>query len=277
MENADAANAQLDAFFKEDVTVDLPVISPPADNIVPLPGGLVRSKYGEQPVLLAREAEVRELNGADEEAIYKVRRNPYRLISTLLTNGTVMLGDHHPNADMLKNLLIGDRDAIILGIRRATFGDEVELGEFICPGCEENLGDLKVTLDDIPVKTLDDPLADTQFKVDLWKGGHAKVRLPNGHDQEAVAALDLANESEVNTMMLSRCVLSITKADGTENVTANNAAAVNALGVKDRKAILAQINDRQPGPRYDEVKFTHDSCGKETPLFLTVGDLFREL
>jgi hypothetical protein len=57
-------------------TADLPRIDPPADDIVRLPGGLVQQKWPEPPVLLAREAQVRELTGADEEAIYKARATP---------------------------------------------------------------------------------------------------------------------------------------------------------------------------------------------------------
>jgi hypothetical protein len=277
LQDVDGANAQIAALLTADSTVTLPVITPPVDGFVRLPGGLVQNRYPEPPVLIASEATVRELNGADEEAIYKVRRNPLRLLTTILTCGTEMLGDHHPNASLLKDLLIGDREALILGIRRATYGDEIELGGFTCPGCGETL-DLKITLDDIPIKTLGDPINGTKFNVNLWKGGYAKVRLPNGHDQEAVAqAGETATDSEINSVMLSRCVQSTVSADGEEHVVAGNVAAVNALGLKDRKAILTEINARQPGPRYDEVKFTHDSCGKESPLLLTVGDLFREL
>lgn len=281
LDNPEAANAQLSAMLHTPDTENLPVIDLPADDTVRLPGGLVQHKYGHEPVILATEATVRELNGADEEAIYKARRkSPLRLMATILSCGTERLGEHHTNSGLLKDLLIGDRDALILGIRRATYGDEVEYGQVMCAGCEELL-DIKVTLDDIPVKRLSDPVSDTRFQVPLWKGGFAKVRLPNGHDQEAVAEAGETNpaitDSEVNSVMLSRCVLSVVDKSGEETVTSNNLAAVNRLGLKDRKSILSAITDRQPGPRYDEVKFTHESCGKETALFLTVADLFREL
>jgi hypothetical protein len=45
----------------------------------------------------------------------------------------------------------------------------------------------------------------------------------------------------------------------------------------DRKRILDAIENKQPGPQYNEVKFTHDSCGKEVPLFISAGDLFQGL
>jgi hypothetical protein len=82
-----------------------------------------------------------------------------------------MLGEHHPNSDLLKTLLIGDREAIILGIRRATYGDDDGDGRRAVPALWATYVDLNVTLDDIPEKRLDDPIGDVTFFVDLWKGG----------------------------------------------------------------------------------------------------------
>jgi hypothetical protein len=102
------------------------------------------------------------------------------------------------------------------------------------------------------------------------------VRFPNGHDMEA--ALDSANTTEAqrNTVFLSRCIRTITTASGVTTVIAGNRDRVNGLGLVDRRNILTAIRDKQPGPRYDDVKFTH-TCGREVEVFLNLGDLFRDL
>jgi len=49
------------------------------------------------------------------------------------------------------------------------------------------------------------------------------------------------------------------------------------MGVADRKKILKEVVKRQPGPKYDGVTFTHEDCGEEVSLLITVGDLFLDL
>lgn len=275
MDDVNAANAMVDSLLSDSEPVDLPVITPPEDGVVDLPGGL----FNEATKTVSRTAIVRELNGNDEETIYKARRsgNPIRFINSIITSGLVSVGDTPANPEIMKNLLVGDREAILLGIRRATYGDDIELSNFVCPGCEAEM-DLSIALSSIPVKRLDDPDKDRYFKVKLWKGGEATVALPTGADMEAImVAADKGDASKINTVTLARSVVSIKEANGYELPTVQSEAAVARLGLKDRSAILNAMYERQPGPRYDEVTYTHETCGKETPLPLSVGDLFREL
>ncbi|MFE9525237.1 hypothetical protein [Streptomyces sp. NPDC006631] len=275
LSNPGAANAAIARMLSEGAQVAKPEIALPAGGQFRLPGGYVSG--GGDYNNARYEAEVRELTGADEEAITKARNGGIgRFIATLLACGTVSVGNEHSSATLLNNLLLGDRDMLLLEIRRATYGDEIVWDQYSCPHCGEEFR-LSVTLDEIPVRRLSH--ADQRvFEVELRRGRKAFVRLPIGADQEAILAIvDRATESEQNTLLISRCLISVIEPDGSENAVSGNPDFARSLGIVDRQRILDSIEEKQPGPQYNEVKFTHDSCGKEVPLFIGAGDLFQGL
>lgn len=242
------------------------VIDRPPDCSVVLPGGLLVDPQGE-PI---RDAEVRELTGADEEALSKAdaMRNPARYIQTLLTRAVVRLGPYEPpSKDHLAALLIGDRNALLLGIRKATYGTEIEMS-ITCPRCEQVL-DIVFDLDtDIPVRALPDP-SKRLYEVELRRGRKAKVSLPCGADQDAVLAGDSRRSvSEMNTLMLSRCIHEV---DG-QSMTV---AAARSLGMQDRRTVLDFLADQQPGPRLEEVNEECPACETKIPVPLDLFDMFR--
>jgi hypothetical protein len=272
--NPGGANAAIAAVLSQGAEVAKPEIALPAGGQFRLPGGYVSGG----DVNNARyDAEVRELTGADEEVIAKARNGGIgKFITTLLASGTVSVGNEQAGASMLNNLLLGDRDMLLLEIRRATYGDEIVWDMYSCPHCGEEFR-LSVTLDEIPIRRLDDPAARV-FEVELRRGRKAFVRLPIGADQEAVLAIvDRATESEQNTLLISRCLISVVESNGNETAVTGNPDFARSLGIVDRQRILDAIEEKQPGPQYNEVKFTHDSCGKEVPLFIGAGDLFQGL
>jgi hypothetical protein len=273
--NPGAANAQIAALLADaGAPVAKPEIALPAGGNFNLPGGYV---LGSDYTSVRYDAEVRELTGADEEALTKARQAGIgKYISTLLSAGTVSVGTEAASPLLLSNLLLGDRDMLLMEIRRATYGDEIVWDQYTCPWCGEEFR-LSITLDEIPVRRLDNP-ADRIFEVELRKGRKAHVRLPVGSDQEAILAVaDRLSEPEQNTLLLSRVLISVVEADGTENAVTGNPDFARSLGVVDRKSILDAIENKQPGPQYNGVKFTHDSCGKEVPVFIQAGDLFQGL
>jgi hypothetical protein len=274
LSNPGAANAAISRLLSEGAEVAKPEIALPAGGQFRLPGGYVS---GGDLDNARYDAEVRELTGADEEAIAKARNGGIgKFISTLLASGTVSVGDEKSGPGLLNNLLLGDRDMLLLEIRRATYGDEIVWDMYSCPHCGEEFR-LSVTLDEIPIRRLDDP-AQRVFEVELRKGRKAFVRLPIGADQEAILAIvDRATDSEQNTLLLSRVLISVVEADGSENAVTGNPDFARSMGILDRQRILDTIEEKQPGPQYNKVKFTHDSCGKEVPLFIGAGDLFQGL
>lgn len=273
--NPGSANAAIASILSDaQGQVAKPEITLPAGGSFNLPGGYV---LGSDFTSVRYDAEVRELTGVDEEALTKARQGGIgKFISTLLSAGTVSVGEQKANANLLSGLLLGDRDMLLMEIRRATYGDEIVWDQYGCPWCGEDFR-LSVTLDEIPVRRLEDP-DDRVFEVELRHGRRAHVRLPVGSDQEAIlAVVDRTTESEQNTLLLSRVLISVVEADGTENAVTGNPDFARAMGVVDRRKVLDEIENRQPGPQYNGVKFTHDSCGKEVPLFISAGDLFQGL
>lgn len=237
-----------------------PTIDPPAEGEVILPGGLV-----DEDGTVFKSAQVRELNGEDEEALARAQGDVRRI--RVLMGAVESIGGKPVTKDKALNLLIGDREALILGIRIATFGKDIVFENYVCPGCGESL-DVTVDLSTLDMKTLENP-EKREFEVALRKGV-ALVRLPTGADQEAVLGAPNATSAEENTVMLSRCVISI---DGKK--IGNSKDAVKKLGVKDRQTLLAFLAETQPGPRYDEVKSKHETCDTEFPVYLAVDDMFR--
>jgi hypothetical protein len=258
-------------------TVKDPEPEPPADTLVQLPGGIVRG------ALVIRQAEVRELTGEHEEALARAARaqpgSVVHFLSTLLECGTVRFGTEDPaqTSAFLRDALVGDRDALLIGIRRATYGDDIELEDWKCPECK-NRADLTIPLDDIPVHKLEHPDKDITFDVPLRRGRTAEVRLANGADQAAVFASPDLTVAERDSILLGRCLLAIRDKDGTRHLTTGTEGALaRKLALPDRHAILRDLTEKQPGPKFGEVKFTHQDCGKEVGLALGLPDLFQDL
>jgi hypothetical protein len=275
LNNPGASNAAIAAILNDNGgQVAKPEITLPAGGNFSLPGGYV---LGGDYASVRYDADVRELTGADEEALTKARSGGLgKYIATLLSAGTVSVGGEQASTTLLSNLLLGDRDMLLMEIRRATYGDEIVWDRYSCPFCGDEFR-LSVTLDEIPVRRLEDP-ASRIFEVALRKNRKAFVRLPVGSDQEALLAVaDRTSDSEQNTLLLSRVLISVVEADGTENAVSGNPEFARSLGIADRQTILDTIEKKQPGPQYNDVKFLHDSCGKEVPLYISAGDLFQGL
>jgi hypothetical protein len=261
LQRPEQATRATEAVLAADTAERMPRIAAPPDTRLTLARGIRRD--GE----LLRDAEVRELTGADEEELARAGTNWPRFLSTLVERGTVSVGGEPMTAAIGGELLIGDREALILAIRRVTFGNEIEVSEYECPYCGE-LAELTVHLDSIPVRYLSqDPDLD-EYTVPLVRGRTAIVHLPTAADQDYVLSraknLTIAQQ---NSAMLTRCLRNIGELTGRGD-------EVRDLGWADRKTILKFLDDHQPGPRYNEVAFTHEPCGREVPLPITVAALF---
>jgi len=246
-----------------------PVIDDVSDTQIKLPAGIVLDGK------VYQDAEVQELTGEHEEKLAKARasNNAAKYVNTLLLCGTVSVGGKPITQGLLDSLLQGDLDMLVLGIRRATFGDEFEVYEIECPHCQE-LNDLELNLKDIPVKELDDPET-REFLIDLRRGRKAKIQYPTGAVQNEIFKNNLTIP-EMNSLTLAECVISFIERDGTEKLS-NGLTDVKNLGIADRNTLQEYIYNNQPGPRYDQVTALCSSCDGEVSVPLSVGILFREL
>jgi hypothetical protein len=276
LDNPEKANAEISKLLSDVNTT--PAISPPPDDLVTLPGGLIKDGK------VTKTAIVRELTGADEELLSKAsksinpyRPNPFHFIDRLLRCGVVQIGDlpESKTEELLKELLVGDREQLILGIRRATYGEELDVDNWRCTNCG-NTEDLSMELADIPVVEMNNPIDEISFDVNLKKGGVARVRLANGEDQIALYEKDELTQAQQETILLSRCVIKITTAQGIEQNVAGFPSLVLGMSVPDRHRILDELYKRQPGPKYDKVKYRCDACGEEVFVAVGIGNLFLD-
>jgi hypothetical protein len=230
---------------------------------VKLPAGFIDPFEG----VIHTTAEVRELTGADEEAIVKIS-DPGKALLAILERATVSIGGQPATKDMLGILLAGDREALLLAIRKATFGVEVEVST-VCDKCPE-LQTFKIDLDaDVETKELSDPINDRRFTVDL-KAGLAKVNLPSGDVQTKLINATDKNSAELDTLLLTSCVVEIADQPVLSSTRIRN------LGINDRRTLLEEIAKRNPGPQLSEIKKACKNCGQEVSLPLTLAELFRQ-
>lgn len=250
-----------DAMVEETVPQEPAKIKTPSEVVVHLPGGYI-SPDGE----VYRTAEVRELNGRDEEAI--VRATSWAKAMVLILNrATVKVGPVASSEQVLDNVLAADRDAIMVGIYRATFGDDVELGA-VCSGCNE-VKTVSVDLtEDVKLKVLADPLEDRVFKVS-GKNAEYTVKLPEGKVQRELAGSTDKTTSEMDTILLEYCVLEI------NGKPVLGKSQIQLIGLSDRRAILAEILEKNPGPQFDDITTICPDCGGEVVVPINVGALFR--
>ncbi|MFE6745950.1 hypothetical protein ACFVGM_08875 [Kitasatospora purpeofusca] len=260
-EQAAAASAR---FLAQAHLDERPEIEDVPDTSVQLHRGILRGGTW------YRTAEVRELTGADEEALAAAGSSWPRILDTLLLRGVCAVGPEPVTRALADELILGDRDQLVLAVRRVSFGDAISYERVRCPHCDE-LSDVTVPLDEIPVVRLDDPDVE-EFPVPLRHGRTAYLRLPNGADQRAVLALKDASTAAQNTLMIGRCLLRL---EGPDGKMSGSAQLARDLPMADRHTIVAHLAQIQPGPRYLELTFTHEVCGGEVPLPIGIGDLFR--
>lgn len=239
-----------------EVTTKKPVVN----NFINLPGGLISNG------VLIKEVEIRELVGADEEVIAKAA-DPSKALLTVLKRGLVSIGGIKPDDITLDSLLAGDRDAIILGIYKATFGPEVAYAAS-CTGCGITVSGTIDIDKDVQIKELDDPINDRNFNV-TTKKGIVSLSLPNGITQKRIMEVDSPSVAESVTIILSGCIYALND----EPVVGITLA--KELGIADRGAIITELYNRTPGPRLGEVTKVCEACESDYPVPLSLAALFR--
>jgi hypothetical protein len=164
---------------------------------VPLPGGLM---VGDRRL---GQAELRPLTGHEEDWLARHRGLPSALATTSILGAClVALDDAAASGDLVRRLLVGDRDYLIFALRRMTLGDRFE-GVLPCPACAAPM-DIGFGADDVPVEPR--PQTAASYTLPLAGAGARTIRfrLPTGGDQEAVLGLEGGAAVQA---LLERCVL----------------------------------------------------------------------
>jgi hypothetical protein len=165
----------------------------------------------------------------------------------------------------LDELLVGDRDAILLGIIKATFGTTAKLPIF--SDGEQKFVEIDLN-NDIKTKFLTDPVNERMFTV-KGKTVEYTVKLPNG-----VVQREMINNADKTPAELSTIVLENTLVRIGESPVYSK-AQVQALSVVDRRTIIEEINKRAPGPQFEDIVVTDPDTGSEVTVPINLGSLFQ--
>jgi hypothetical protein len=253
MENVSAVNAA--------IADPVPQISDAPSTEVELLRGVYDAESGEWQTV----AQVRELNGEDEEYIASASSKKdlsyADYMSVLLSRSVTSIGTLTPanTPGLIDSLMIGDRDLLFVGTVKATYGRIREL-EVTCNNCEAtnyvtlNLDeDFKV---EAPKVDLHKPIS-----VTLKNGSVVNLNYPTGADSLYVSQ-KAKTTAEQNTLMLSRC--SVWDSNGPKD----KEAWAKALNLGDRNKLVKALTTNPPGPTMEEVKTQCAECEGELLILM---------
>jgi hypothetical protein len=195
---------------------------------VTLPGGVVYDGRWH------RTARLRPLSGRHEVFVAEAGRSlrPAARTTALLTRCLDALGPLEPvTSASVSALTVGDREALLLHLRRLTLGDRISC-VLSCPdrSCSERM-DLDLRVSDLLLP----PYAHAESVHETVLGGdgcryRVRFRLPTGADQEAAADLAFRDPEAAAAVVLERCVGHVTvDGDDEEAVEALPPAVARAL------------------------------------------------
>ncbi len=220
----------------------------------------------------SREATLRELNGADQVFLVEEcgEMLPAQWVTEMLARCVIRFGnDHQVTRDTIRSLTVGDREALLLHLRRLSFGDQLQC-MLVCPAreCGERL-DIELNVRDLLVAVEEKPQPDYEFALRNNDSCYAvRFRLPTGRDQEAAAHVALNDVPAAADLLLQTCIQSASSPEGppvmefTENLGDRLAERMRQLDPQ------AEIT----------LNVTCSICSQAFEvLFDTAGYLFKEL
>lgn len=197
---------------------------------------------------LYQEVELRPLTGREEELIAdrSTDENIAKLITAILTNCLLRIGPiREITTEIVRRLLVVDRDYLILRLRQLTFGDKIE-GTILCPECNQKI-DIDFDLNDVGIERkngfkptfLMELSKQAAYKIQGEMHQEIEFRLPNGADQEEIASL-IGNEAKALTELLARCLKRI---GSIEKITPD---LIRSLSMLARREIESRMREVSP-------------------------------
>lgn len=224
-----------------------------------LPGGVLDTKGACFKTVL-----VRQLTGRDEELLADRRyRNAAQQVTDFLAQVLIEVPglDKPVSKELVAEMLIGDRDYLLLRLRQICLGDQVEQ-VLRCPAvaCGQK-ADVEFLISELPVRRVN--AVQRWYEFDLSeaarkgdpKSTHVVLRLPTGQDLEAILDCKDVNPAVANTRLFSLVVKTL----GREGL---NEASARELSLKTRHEITDLLNKITPGPVLKiEIQCPH--CGTD--------------
>jgi hypothetical protein len=221
---------------------------------VSLPGGLATDDGR-----WLRAAELGPLTGLEEDWLIRNKSAPNAVtVTNLLSSCLITLGGRPVTTAMVEQLLVGDRDFLMLELRGLTLGEDF-FAVVNCSACREKM-DVNFKAGEVPV---DRPSGASCFYTlqvtDVGRERALRFRLPTGADQESVLGLPSEGAGEA---LLERCLLD----DGGTPVSSAE------------KVLLAEEIERHAPKVELELELLCPSCGHRFVVaFDTTAFFLQEL
>lgn len=196
------------------------------------------------------------MTGYEEELVERRQDEPN---TAALCNEILARCQVEPGADAAealqrtRALLVAERDAALVELRRLSLGDRVET-RAACPACGETSA-VEFSLDALPLEPEPAPPPGRTLEHVLADGTRAVLRLPRAGDQEELFAAGLETESERRSWLLARVLVQYGERPGPFDLDFARGLAVGA-----RNALEAALDAALP--RLDLGMEVHcASCG----------------
>lgn len=172
------------------------------------------------------------------------------------------LDEEHP-ATLVASLTAGDREALLLHLRRLTLGNSLEC-VLSCTACDEPM-ELAMRVGDLLVAPYEEPRPSYEVTIEAPDPISARFRLPRVADLREAAQGSDTDPDAMALDLLTRCVSDAGR------------SAIDDPGPEMRAAVAAAMAERDPQAEI-ELNLTCPSCSTEfSSVFDTATFLLREL
>jgi hypothetical protein len=180
-----------------------------ASEVITLPGGFERNGTWQRAVWL------RSLVGRDELFVHEAGwgLSPAARATALLGRClTLEPGGRPAGPAAARALTVGDREALLLHLRRITLGHVLSC-VLACPGCAEKL-DLEFGIADLLLPPYPHAAAEHEYRVGAGEAAlTVRFRLPTGADLEHAAAHAATDPAAAAREILGRCIRAVEDAE----------------------------------------------------------------
>lgn len=213
---------------------------------------------------------LREMTGEDEEYVNRsdIKSNGAKVSTALLSRCVTSIGSITKKSagpkkweQIFKDILVGDRDIMLLQLRKDSIGEEIEVVH-TCPNpeCKAKLKTI-INVDELEIVPFDGmreipfdlPKGYTDSKGVTHKTG--KMRRPNGLDGEVLTPVAKNNMAKAESLLLSRVCQFDDGAYIDQSIMAK-------LSVKDRQYLQKLLNEHSFGVNMS-IPVMCDRCGEE--------------
>jgi len=232
-----------------------------------LPGGYIQNGC------VYNDVELKPIMGREEELIAEMEEEGVASITTaLLANCIKRLGPLSPvSSDVVRGMIIGDRNYLMTKLCQTTFGDEIE-ATLICPECSKKM-EIDFSLSQIEVK--EKRQGSKIFTMELSsfvafqdeegvRHRNLEFRLPNGGDIEAIDGK--SDEDEAVTELLLRCIMKVGNMKMDEKIA-------GSLGAPARKEIEEKMSELAPEVELD-LDLECPECQHSFTVPFNIGSFF---